>query len=105
MSKLSKRTINGRLNALLVINTILIVKDAALISKKGENTQHLSILKEVGNGGGQNFRINLNHKLSTISDLTLYNENLGTHTIATFAKVDFYYLYRKIRAKEDFGEK
>ena len=39
--------------------TILMVKDAALISKTGKNTVYLSVLNEVRYAGGHKSRINL----------------------------------------------
>ena len=50
-------TVNSRLSAPALI-TILTVIDAALISKTGKNTVHLSTMNEVGSAGEQNFKIN-----------------------------------------------
>ena len=52
----------------------------ALISRTGKNTVHLSITNEVETGGRKRRRAKslnqLKYKLSTISELTLFTENL-----------------------------
>ena len=54
----------------------------ALISKTDKNSVHLGILNEAGQAGGQN---QLEFKLSPISELTLYNENLKYNRNQTYS--------------------